>query len=363
MTESDRPAPQTIPVRNVWHMLLYAWDLASFRDRISMAVEASPDLLSLLTRALVHVTADLIRRGVHREYIEQHGPLRHLRGRIDVGDTIRRLQVVHGWVTCAFDELDPNIVHNQILRTTLFRLAQCPALIAEGRVAGSRLHDDVVAVYRRLDGVDILPRLRREHFSVLRMGRQNAPYRLAMRLCELLLDLRLPTQSRGDDPFLGLLENEIEMSRVFEAFVRNFYRFRCADAYDVRAQVLEWPASSGNVGYLPSMRTDVSLTSAKRRLVIDTKFYAHMLTERYGHSAFRPPHLYQLYAYLRTQEDRGATHRAAEGILLYPTAGTALDETYEVQGHRMRITTLDLARPWAAIEDDLSALVVPPSQL
>ena len=42
-----------IPVRNWWHMLLYAWDLVEFRDRFDTEVEDAPDLRALLTKILV----------------------------------------------------------------------------------------------------------------------------------------------------------------------------------------------------------------------------------------------------------------------------------------------------------------------
>ncbi len=66
--------------------------------------------------------------------------------------------------------------------------------------------------------------------------------------------------------------------------------------------------------------------------------------------------LYQIYAYLRTQEHRSAAHAAAEGMLLYPTTRLELDEAMFVQRHRIRVATVDLSRPWPEIEERLLAL-------
>jgi 5-methylcytosine-specific restriction enzyme subunit McrC len=68
---------------------------------------------------------------------------------------------------------------------------------------------------------------------------------------------------------------------------------------------------------------------------------------------FLSGHLYQLYTYLRTQEDRGATYRDAAGVLLYPCVERPADEAMKVQGHVMWISTIDLATPWQQIEERL----------
>jgi len=52
-----------------------------------------------------------------------------------------------------------------------------------------------------------------------------------------------------------------------------------------------------------------------------------------------------------------AVHKEAEGMLLYPTVQQASDESFTVQGHRMRICTINLAQPWEGIHDDLLWLI------
>jgi 5-methylcytosine-specific restriction enzyme subunit McrC len=271
---------------------------------------------------------------------------------VEIGDTIRRLQLVHGRVTCRFDELDPGVLANRILRTTFLRLGNSLRLRAEA----SDIHRQVIDLYRRLDGVEPLPSVRPEHFGLVRIDRNNAAYRLVMEICRFLVDVSLPTERAGRDPFLGLLNDEIQMSRVFEAFVRNFYRMHCPD-YQVGSEMLRWPEDSNKRGLLPEMKTDVSLTSRTRRIVIEAKYYRETLTEHHGRPTFRSPHLYQLYAYLRTQEEADDVHRAAEGILLYPAVGMHLHEMYRIQQHTIRIATVDLDLPWKDIEECLLCLL------
>ena len=108
------------------------------------------------------------------------------------------------------------------------------------------------------------------------------------------------------------------------------------------------------------METDVTIESKgepARRVIIDTKYYKSSLAERTsGRDSFVSANLYQLYAYLRTQEHRGKMYREAEGMLLYPCVGKALHEKMMVQGHVIRICTLNLEQPWQDVEASLVSL-------
>ena len=44
-----------IPVRNVWFLFLFAYDLARFDGRFESEIEDSPDFKSLIARLLCHV--------------------------------------------------------------------------------------------------------------------------------------------------------------------------------------------------------------------------------------------------------------------------------------------------------------------
>ena len=99
---------------------------------------------------------------------------------------------------------------------------------------------------------------------------------------------------------------------------------------------------------LPGMNADVVLQRSggagkARRIIIETKFADVLTTNPFGKDIFKNGHLYQLYAYLQTQVGRGeALADAAEGILLYPVVGQHIDEWAMIQGHRIRLATVDL---------------------
>lgn len=78
------------------------------------------------------------------------------------------------------------------------------------------------------------------------------------------------------------------------------------------------------------------------------------------HYLIHSGHLYLLFTCLQHISDAASVH----GILLYPTNGTAVDETYMLslpQGIRAVLLlsgyTLDLNQPWSNIYQQLLALV------
>ena len=113
---------------------------------------------------------------------------------------------------------------------------------------------------------------------------------------------------------------------------------------------------------LPDMTTDISLRSVNRTIVIDTKYYESSLQTYREKQSIHSEHLYQIFAYLKNLEVRGGPDKYAEGILLYPTVSQTLDLHYTIQGHTIRVCTIDLSQNWQSIRRHLLRLLVPKSQ-
>lgn len=351
-----------IPVRNAWYLLLYAWDMAAFRGSMKGEVEASPTLLGLLARVLVRSTRDLLRRELGREFTAREASVSGVRGRIDFARSLKRLDFQSGRAACRFSELDIDTPRNRILRSTMAALVRDPRVDPASTKKGVELRHDLGTAVRAMEGVSI-ERVTRETFRRLQLGRNDKSYALPLAICALVHRLELPTEDEGDHAILALLRDEITFHALFERFVRNFWRTHLGERFDVKSDVLRW-FDELDCPLAPIMRTDISLRGKRapfRRLVVDTKYYRSSLSiGMHGTARFHSNNLYQLYAYLRTQEHLSDSHRDAEGMLLYPTTSVELDEAMQVQGHRIRVATVNLARPWTEIEARLLALVEPP---
>jgi len=100
--------------------------------------------------------------------------------------------------------------------------------------------------------------------------------------------------------------------------------------------------------------------STQLMIVLDTKFTAGSLVEnQWSKAVFDSAHLYQLYAYLKSQEHISEAHRTAFGILLYPAAGGKFSERVKLQDQIIRIESVDLAAPWQEIEGQLLEIIAP----
>jgi 5-methylcytosine-specific restriction enzyme subunit McrC len=368
---NSQPLPSTeygIPIRNLWHMLLYAWNevpLSQVRGwplREAFA-ESAPTLDALLASVLVRLMQQRLRIGLGHDYMDEANTLRGIRGRIDFGETIKQHALERGQLICAFQGYRTNSLKNQIIRSTLARLAKVGQFGPDSAVV-REIQQKLRRLLRDLDGIDFVELtpdlIRRQLYA--RSGHDH-DYRLMLSICDLIVQRQMPGSSEGHTRALvPLIDRELlVLYKIYERFVANFYRLHLR-GWEVSAQKrLEWHAAEANER-LPLMIPDIVLQerSTRRMLVLDTKFTAQSLTEnQWGKAIFDSSHLYQLYAYLKSQEHVSESHRTAAGILLYPAVRNRFSERVKLQDQVIRIESVDLAAPWQEIEGQLLELVSP----
>jgi 5-methylcytosine-specific restriction enzyme subunit McrC len=357
--ESTQYTEYGIPIRNLWHMLLYAWNEAPMKDHPSMqGVESAPTLDALLASVLARLIQQRMRIGLGRSFIDQGQSIRGIRGRIDFTESLKQDTFERAQAYCEFQQYSANVPRNQIIRSTLARLVQA-GNFGPDRAFADELRHRLRLLTRALDGIDLIE-LNLDSIHRQQLGRDDGDYRLMLAICAFTLARQMP--SEGVD-ILGLpaIDREVlTLHHIYERFVANFYRLRLKD-WTVKAQSrLSWHAKQDNP-YLPSMQPDLMLEehASGTILVLDTKFTAKNLIEnQWGKQVFDSSHLYQMYAYLKSQEHVSAHHGKATGILLYPAVESNLSETIELEEHRIRIECVDLAAPWQEIERQLIYLVI-----
>src|SRR5215208_3199534 len=116
-----------IPIRNLWHMLLYAWNEAPLNDLRNWAlqdsfVENAPTLDALLASVLIRLMQQRLRIGLGHEYTSEAGTLHGIRGRIQFGESIRQHALERGQVTCESQAYPATAPRNQFVRSTIARL-------------------------------------------------------------------------------------------------------------------------------------------------------------------------------------------------------------------------------------------------
>lgn len=344
------PEPK-IPIANIYYLYCYAWERFGEGQGLAVGAERSPDLPNLLTHVLLRGVTTLLRRGLDRAYQPLEDEIATVRGHIELGPSLRLAARNARRLHCEFDELSQDVLHNQILKATLKRVCKLPR-IEKGLAADAR------RIVQRLGGVSDI-RLASDCFARVHLHRNNAYYDLLLRVARLLHDQLLPLPGEAGSAFRDVLRDEREMARVFEAFVRNFYRYEQSE-YRVEPLTIKWgakPIGADHSSLLPQMRVDVFLKSAQRHLIIDTKYYARTLQTFHGNSSFHSGNLYQLFSYLRNYEPQLGGAGNVVGMLLYPQVGDELDAKFEIHGHELRIATVNIGRPWGEIHDRLLRLI------
>jgi 5-methylcytosine-specific restriction enzyme subunit McrC len=349
---------EAIPLRNIWLLFLYAANLVQFKGRFDHQVETARDLPDLVARLLVHVAEERLRRNLSRGYRARTATLARVRGRIDMLETTTRRLMDRGAVACRFDEFTMDTPRNRLARAALARLA-------------NRVADDLVAHRCRQLAGDFTrlgvvgPRPSWAELASDQIGRNETADRFMVALARMVFDTVIPTEDAGQ--VSGALPDSTDhlVRRLFERAVGNALRLELQPSgwSVVQGKHMSWPfeaASPGIAAILPGMQTDIELNhpASGRRVVIDTKFTAIFTASTYRDRILKSGYLYQLYTYLRSQErPNDPASLTAEGMLLHPQTGGAVDEVMTIQGHVMMFKTIDLSCPPGDLEASLRGLM------
>src|ERR1044072_5180746 len=114
-----------IPIRNLWHMLLYAWEeapLNALHSWMLAEAEIAPTLDALLASILIKLMQQRLRIGLGHDYVEAERRFPGGHGRINFAESLRQRTLDRGQLICNFQGYSANSAKNQIIRSTLARL-------------------------------------------------------------------------------------------------------------------------------------------------------------------------------------------------------------------------------------------------
>ena len=348
-----------VPVRNVWLLLLYASDLYRYaRDERINSIEDNPDdIADLVAEILAGSVERRIKRNLSFGYRSKDAVLRRLRGRVDLLQTERGQLLQRGKIACRFDEMTIDTPRNRYVRAALSRIAKVVASAGLGRRC--RILATTLA---RMGVGDQPPRW--SEISVGSFGRLDSGDRQMMAAARLAFDLALPNESDGAN-YLSRPYTERQWWGLFERAVAGFYDVALKDMWNVHPQKrIRWPVENKTERIdeiLPSMEPDIVLDdmNSKHRIVIDTKFTSILVKGWRRPKSLKRDHIFQIYTYLRSQEDDGDPPSVdASGLLLYPVVKDGrVDESVIIQGHEIRFATVDLAAQATEIRRQLLEVI------
>lgn len=356
-----------IPIQNMYYILCYAWNMGEMRGKVSVGVEDCPSLSDLLVHILLNATDNLLRRGMAQGYTVYGDEVNGIKGKIDIGKTLKQERCYQGRMYCCYDELTSDILINQIIYSILIDSAKIKGLSSENK-------DRIAKTLRRMPQTRRI-RISDHTFNSVRLNRNNSYYHFALNVCRLLHQSALPNKSFvGKQVFLDIMDDERLMNRIFEKFLMNFYKQECKQDFpEISRSHIHFHltpfgmtfAKSTDEAYalLPMMETDVTLYNpkTKKKIILDAKYYKNMLVSRYGEKGkIRRDHLSQILTYLMNQENEEHPHtKDTKGILVYPTVDTELDVSYVYKNtcHVIRVCTVNMNQDWVQIEKRLKNII------
>lgn len=341
-----------IPVRNLWLLYLYASDLYGYlsaEERIEAErLDGMPLLLAI--RVLIEEVNERLKRDVTTAFVERTEVLSAVRDRIRHLETERGGYLRTGRVVCTFEELSRDTPRN---RYVLAALKAAQRYLAAARLP-SQTNAAALRALARSQALQLTclgVRERTADPAVPRTevyGRMDRGDARMVSAAQFVLSGLVASHVSGVTHFQGIVRDERALRKLFESAVRGFYQHEFPHLRP-RAKTLRWGSADVDLDPMfPKMTTDISFVLKDgRQIVLDTKFTSALMLASHGTAKkLKPQHLYQLYAYLRTQENPVvAGSLDSRGVLLYPRTDDSgdVDVRANLQGHEVRVLTVDLA--------------------
>jgi 5-methylcytosine-specific restriction enzyme subunit McrC len=342
-----------IPIENIYYLLCYAWNKLDERDRVSISIDDKTELVDLLARVLINGTRILLKRGIDRSYESRTGEISGLKGKLELSSTLKSNLNLKQRTICYYDEFSANILSNQILVTTLYRLTRTINLDA-------KIKGEIKTLLWMFDNVDIFE-FQSSTFKKISYNRNNIFYGFLLNTCELIYNSSLPLEKEGTWKFIDFTKDERKMNQLFEAFIRNFYKKEQSIYPTVKKEQIKWQfkiSDMENIRYLPLMETDITLENENAKIIMDAKYYSVTMKGKFDKEKINSSNLYQLFSYILNQRsEHPKTHRVI-GVLIYPTIDKEYNLKYRYENHDIYIKTINLNTHWRFIDQRLKDILV-----
>jgi len=335
-----------IRIKNIYHMLAYAYQTLSEAGYKSVESEDFKNVHDLLSSILIKGVSGQIKRGLHRDYVPQTETLGSLRGKIDITSSVKQQTMMTRQMVCQYDLFSEDTQLNQILKTAMMLLLR---------------HGDVKQINKKIlrkmllyfeNVMDIDPY--HVNWSGVSYHRNNATYKMLINICWLVIKGLLLTTDDGKYKMAKFLDDQ-QMYQLYEKFVLGYYKKEYPQ-FAASASYIDWDIGDGESKmFLPLMKSDITLTYGFKTLIIDTKYYGKTMQSNalFNSTSIISENLYQIFTYVKNK-DVGNTGNVS-GVLLYAKTDEAItpDNEYFIGGNRISVKTLDLSDSWEDIKTQL----------
>lgn len=337
-----------IPIRNIYYMLSYAFQVLNEKGYKNIATEHFDNVAELCAAILDKGITSQLKRGLGKEYIEQTDALSAVRGRIDLSESIKTQSLQKKQLVCAFDEFTVNSYMNRIIKTTIELLLRSD--ISKNRKKQLKKH---LVFFGEVESLDL--------YTInwkVQYNRNNQTYRMLISICYLVIKGLLQTQSDGTTRLMDFLDEQ-RMCRLYEKFILEYYKKEYPQVTATASQI-PWALDDGLSDMLPVMQSDIMLTKGNNVLIIDAKYYSHTTQTQFNVHTLHSANLYQIFTYVKNKDmEFGDQPHKVSGMLLYAGTDERIqpNNIYQMSGNTISVRTLDLNCDFSDIKTQLDSIV------
>lgn len=335
-----------IPIKNIYYMLAYAFQFLQYSQFEEAEVEEFEHIYDMFAAILARGVAKQLKQGLYKTYVNEMDYLSSLRGKIHIQESIRLRLQKKQLLACEYDEFSENNLWNQILKTSMFFLMKKEDVSEKWKV----LLKKNLCFFGKVEQIEPSSIA----WKQIRFQKQQQNYRVLLNVCYLLLDGLLLSTEKGNQKWASFFDEQ-RMSRLYEKFLLEYYKYHYAELSPHAAQI-SWNVEEEYTDFLPRMQTDITLTNGTSTLIIDAKYYAHMMQKQYDKNTLYSNHLYQIYAYVKNM-DREHSGKVM-GMLLYARTQEDLQMQHQftMEGNKIMVDSLDLNVPFPQIAEKLNQI-------
>ncbi len=343
--------PSSIVIRNIFHMLCYAFKVLRQQNYQMIAEEEFLHVQDMLAAILARGISQQVKQGLYRTYVSYNREQKTLQGKLNPYPTKQLQSMKKQLLNCTYDELSADNKPNQILKAT------CMSLLSSGEVETKQKKDlrKLMFYFGEISDID----LSTIQWNRMQFSRNSQSYVMLMNICYMIRQSLLPSTDIGRRKIS--MFDEDSMPRLYEKFVLEYYRqhFPMLHASD---KAIEWDipedTNPAEKRLLPGMHSDIFLSHRGHILIIDAKYYKHSMATYMDKQILHNANLYQIYTYVKNQDKMHNGN--VSGMLLYAKTTETTPPYLNVcmGGNQIMVQALDLNRSFPEIAYSLDQIAL-----
>ena len=340
-----------IRIKNLYYLLSYAFQVLREDNYKNVGTEKFERSADLCAAILIRGLSLQVKQGLHREYVSKTEELSSIKGQIEMWESLVKSKL-NKRIVCTYDEFSEDNLLNQILKATA-ELLIASDIDEERKVQLKKL----LVFFTNVQHLE----LRTVNWN-FQFNRFNRSYQMLTAICYLVYKGLLQTSSDGNTYLLDFVDEQ-KMSHLYEKFLFEYYKYHLRKPFSVSSPQIAWQLDEGSdIDQLPTMKSDVVIRRGDDYLIIDAKYYSKNLQEYKGKKTIHSDNLFQMYAYVKNQEEqlkqKGAPH-SVSGLLMY--AMTDDEEQPHLKmvntGNTICARAIDLNTEWSEIRKQLDSVI------